>query len=60
MFSMHHEQSKCHVNAVQVTVVLPKSSRDVGEVLSTIHAKEKAINRQVLLKILDNVQYFSY
>ena len=44
MFSMHHEQSKCHVNAVQVTVVLPKSSRDVGEVLSTIHAKEKATN----------------
>ena len=41
-----------------MTVVLPKSTRDVVEVLSTIYAQEKATSRQVLLKILDNVQYF--
>ena len=52
-----HEKSKCHADAVQVMVVLPKSTADVGEVLSSVHAQEKADNRQILLKILENVQY---
>ena len=55
-----HEKSKCHADAVQVMVVLPKSTADVGEVLSSVHAQEKADNRQILLKILENVQYFGH
>ena len=53
-----HERSKCHADAVQVIVVLPKTTRDVGETLSTIHAREKANNRRALLKILANIRYF--
>ena len=54
-----HEQSKCHIDAVQVMVVLPKSVRDIGETLSEsdAHAQSKAENRKVLLKILQNVQF---
>lgn len=53
-----HERSKCHADAVQVIVVLPRTTRDVGETLSTIHAREKANNRRALLKIIANIRYF--
>ena len=39
-----HEQQKGHVDAVQLTMVLPKSTHYVGEVLSAICAEEKANN----------------
>ena len=53
-----HEQLKCHVDAVQVTLVLSKTTCDVSELLLTINAQEKADNRRVLLKVLDTVRYF--
>ena len=40
-------------------MLLPKTTHDVGEFLSTIHAQEKADNQRVMLKILNTVQYFS-
>ena len=38
-------------------VVLPKSCQDVGEALSSAHAREKAENRRVLLKIFQSVKF---
>ena len=52
-----HEKSKCHADAVQVMVVLPRSTLDVGEALSSAHAREKEENRRVFLKILENIRF---
>ena len=53
-----HEKSRCHIDALQVMIVLPKTVPDVGEVLSSAHAKEKAHNRTMLVRILRNMKFF--
>ena len=40
-------------------VVLPKTTRDIGEQLSQLHTQEKKDNRQIFLKILQNVQFLA-
>ena len=55
----NHEQTKCHKEAVQTVVALPKDYRDCAELLSSQHAKEKANNRQMMLKLLSNVRYMA-
>lgn len=50
-------QSKCHEDAVQVMVVLPNSVHDIGQTLSIAHTQNKAENRKMLLKILQNVKF---
>ena len=50
-----HEQSKCHKIAVEVIISLLKTTRDVGEMLSSDHAKEKHDNTKYLLKVFENV-----
>ena len=40
----HHEASGCHKAAVEAVVTLPKMTGDIGELLSSAHAKEKASN----------------
>ena len=52
-----HEKSKCHGDAVQVMVILPETVHDVGESLSSAHVKNKEENREVLLKILQNMKF---
>ena len=54
------ETSKCHIKAVQVMVVLPKSCQDMGEALSSAQAREKAENRQLLLKIFQNIKFLAH
>ena len=54
-----HEQSKCHKIAVEVIISLPKTTRDVGEMLSSDHAKEKRDNTEYLLKVFENVQFLA-
>ena len=55
-----HGQSKCHSDAVQVMVVLPKSVRDVGKTITTAYAQNKAENRKVLMKILQNIKFLGH
>ena len=52
-----HELSKCHQVAIQVMIILPRTVYDVGESQSSAHAQNKAENRRVLLKILQNVKF---
>jgi len=40
-----------------VIISLPKITRDVGEMLSSEHAKEKCDNTEYLLKILENIRF---
>ena len=54
-----HEASKCHQDAVQVMIVLPKTTRDIGETLSSAHMKKKEESRKVLVKIIQNIKFLS-
>ena len=54
-----HETSECHKEAIDSMLVLPKTTRDIGEMLSAAHASEKKDNRQLLLKILQNLRFLA-
>ena len=54
-----HEQSKCHLESLEIIVKLPNSVPDIGEVLSTAHAHGKSTNRKIFLKILQNIQFLA-
>ena len=47
---------KSHKEVVDRTLVLPTSTEDIGETLSSKHSAEKSLNFQALLNILSNVQ----
>ena len=54
-----HEQSKCHLESLEIIVKLPNSVPDIGEVLSIAHAHGKLTNRKIFLKILQNIQFLA-
>ena len=43
-----HVQSKSHNEAVEVVVILPKTTKDVGEQLSRAHRADKEQARDIL------------
>ena len=47
----------CYKEAVENIVTLPATTRNVGELLSGMHDKEKIENRQCFLKILSNLRF---
>ena len=47
-----HQKSNFHHEAVQLTVVFPSSTRNVGEMLSKSFAQQRAKNRQVHVHVL--------
>ena len=51
-----HEQSIFHRNALGM---VEKNTKDVGEMLSTMHAVKKAENRKVLLTILSSIRFLA-
>ena len=55
-----HESSDCHKESVQSMIVRPRTTRDIGEQLSEIHLRDKKDNRQLLLKILQNIRFLGY
>ena len=55
----NHESSDCHKQAIQMTVTIPSTIKDVGEQLSTAHAQEKHDNRHCFTKILKCLQYLA-
>ena len=52
-----HGESKFHKAAVEYTITLPRTTKDVGEQLSSNHAKEKEANRKYLRQVLENVRF---
>ena len=44
---------------MQTVVALPRDYKDCAELLSSQHAKEKANNRQTMLKLLSNICYIA-
>ena len=49
-----HERSKCHADSVLKMVTVPRSMKDVGECLSSQHAKEKS-ERLMYKKLVGNI-----
>ena len=54
-----HEKSVCHKLAVEKVITLLATTSDVGEMLSTALARDRANNRHFLLKILSSLQYLA-
>ena len=54
-----HEATSCHKTAVLKTITLPATTRDVGEMLSAAHARDRLERRQCFLKPLSNVRFLA-
>ena len=54
-----HESSDSHKEAVQVSIVIPATCRDVGELLSSLLSQQKKENRECLVKILSNLKFLA-
>ena len=54
-----HDHSKCHREALERTLKLTKSTKDIGETLSEHHSNEKSENRRSLLKIISNIRFLA-
>ena len=52
-----HEKSKCHIEAVEMMLILPKTTHNIADTLSSAHANECKKNRLMLLKIIEVLQY---
>eukprot|EP00731_Ephydatia_muelleri_P029859 Em0021g382a len=52
-----HENSASHHEAVDLLVTIPNSTSDVGEMLSSALAEEKAENRKMLSTIISTIRY---
>jgi len=44
---------------VEKVLTLPATTRDVGELLSSAHACERAVNQRCLLEILSNLRFLA-
>ena len=56
---MKHLWSKAHGEAVEVVVTLPKTTKDVGELLSTAHKAQKEQARDMLQLILSSICFLA-
>ena len=54
-----HQESKTHCEAVEAMITLPKTTSDVGELLSKAHKEEKELARDMLRSILSSVRYLA-
>ena len=53
-----HIESACHKEAVQADKLL-KQTGDIGEMLNTAHSMEKALNREMLRHIMQNLRFLA-
>ena len=54
-----HEKSATHKRAVEGVITLPKTTRDIGELISSAHAAEKRKNQQCLVTIAKNICFLA-
>ena len=54
-----HEASQCHKEANEAINLLPKQVGDIGELLSKKHSDQKAENREVFLRIFQNLRFLT-
>ena len=54
-----HQGSDCHREDVDALVVLPRYTKDVGELQSAEHQAKTTRNHKILLLILQNIQFLA-
>ena len=54
---VNYKISTTHKHAVEVVVALSQTHRVIGEMLSTSHASEKAMNHRCLMEIAQNITF---
>ena len=54
-----HDASDVLKHAVEKLHILPRSTRDIGESLNAAHEKEKQMNCEYLLKVLQNIRFLA-
>ena len=54
-----HQASQCHREANEVINLLPQQVGDIGELLSQKHSDQKAENRDVFCRILQNLRFLA-
>ena len=52
-----HQASQCHKEANGAIYLLPQQVYDVGELLSQMHSDQKVENREVYIRILQNLRF---
>ena len=56
---INHENSTTHITAVKVMITLPRTTGDVGEMLSSTLATVKRDNRCLLPKVAENIKFLA-
>ena len=54
-----HENRKCHKIALETLITLPKTTPNIGEILSSSLASDREQNRRCLLKILSGLRFLA-
>ena len=54
-----HKVSDCHKEAFEAMITLPKTTGDVAEMLLKSYSAEKKDNRQLFMKILQNITFLA-
>ena len=54
-----HKSSKTHKNTVEVVITLPRTTGNVGEMLSSTLAIQKRTNRLYLLKVAQSIKFLA-
>ena len=54
-----HQASQCHKEANEAINLLPKQVHDIGELLSQKHSDQKVENREVFIRILQNLRFLA-
>ncbi len=55
-----HQTSQCHEEATEALVALPKQIQgSIGELLSTEHKKQQAVNQKMFLLLLQNICFLA-
>ena len=54
-----HDDSEVHKHAVEKLYILPTTTKDIGESLNVAHRKEKQMNREYFLKVLQNIRFLA-
>ena len=54
-----HDASDVHKHTVKKLHIIPRTTKDIGESLNTVHEKEKWMIVEYLLKVLQNICFLS-
>ena len=52
-----HERSACHQESVEIMIVLPQTTKNIGELMAQQHAIQNRKNRDVLLCIIRSIKF---